>query len=59
MRAPATAFSSMLTTSSKTRRPFGKPATSPPTTPRMFALATEVGLMATLRRSRSAYVAPV
>src|ERR1035441_6527025 len=57
--AGATAFSSMLTTSSKTRRPFGKPALSPPTTPRMAAFAGAVGSIATLSRSMSAFVAPV
>jgi len=41
--APATALSSMLTTSSKTRRPLGNPALSPPTTPRMLAAPVAVG----------------
>src|SRR3954452_23515353 len=48
---PATARSSIATTSSPTRRPFGKPARSPPSTPRLFGLAA--GGIARFSRSMS------
>ena len=37
-RNPATTWSSMSTTSSPSRRPFGKPAVSPPITPKRFSV---------------------
>ncbi len=55
--APAMARSSIVVMSSCTRRPFGKPARSPPRMPRMFWLAA--GGIATFSRRRSACVVPV
>ena len=51
------ARSSTVTTSSNTRRPFGKPARSPPSTPRMFGLL--LGGIEVFSRSMSACTAPV
>ena len=50
-RKPAATRSSMSTTSSPSRRPFGKPALSPPMTPSGFSVSD--GGMATLSRSIS------
>jgi hypothetical protein len=47
----------MFTTSSATRRPFGKPARSPPSTPRLLGDAD--GGIAMFNRSWSAWVGPV
>ncbi len=55
--APATARSSMATTSSATRRPFGNPAGSPAISPMLFGFA--VGGTARFSRSWSAWTAPV
>ena len=49
MSFPATARSAMSTTSSASRRPFGKPARSPPKTPSRFGLAVGGGPIARLR----------
>jgi hypothetical protein len=38
-RNPATTWSSMSTTSSPSRRPFGNPALSPPITPKRFSVS--------------------
>ena len=54
---PATARSSIATTSSDTRRPFGKPAGSPPSSPKMLG-ARGVGGMAMFSRSMSACTGP-
>ena len=43
---PIATRSSMSTTSSPGRRPFGKPALSPPSTPRRFCAAPAVGAIA-------------
>ena len=51
------ARSSIVTTSSNTRRPFGKPAGSPPIKPRL--LGFDVAGMAMFRRRKSAWVGPV
>src|SRR6185295_10274023 len=55
--APATARSSTVTTSSSSRRPFGKPAGSPAISPSTFGAG--VGGIARLSRSRSACTGPV
>jgi hypothetical protein len=52
------ARSEIETTSSATRRPFGKPARSPPRRPNAFA-SSLVGGMAVFRRSMSACTSPV
>src|SRR4029077_7142130 len=54
---PATARSSIVTTSSSTRRPFGKPAASPATRPRLFGL--DDGGIARFSRSMSDSTGPV
>ena len=48
----------MSTTSSQGRRPFGKPATSPPRYPSRFAVEKGVGGTAVFSRSSSAYTSP-
>ena len=45
VRMPSTTRSATSTTSSPGRRPFGKPALSPPMTPRRFCAASGVGAM--------------
>ena len=59
--APAMARSSMVTTSSVIRRPFGKPAGSPPISPRMlnFLELAGVGGIDVFSRSMSAGTLPV
>src|SRR5689334_20941671 len=52
-RTPIATRSSMSTTSSPGRRPFGKPAASPPSTPSRLWLAAGVGAIAVLSRSIS------
>jgi len=52
-RTPMATRSSLSTTSSPGRRPLGKPALSPPSTPRLFCDPAGVGAMAVLRRSIS------
>src|SRR6184192_4770297 len=52
-RTPIATRSSMSTTSSPGRRPFGNPALSPPRTPRRFCDAPAVGAIDVLRRSIS------
>src|SRR5437773_4376287 len=52
-RTPIATRSSMSTTSSPGRRPFGNPALSPPSTPRRFWDAAGTGPMAVLRRNIS------
>ena len=54
---PAMARSAMLTTSSTTRRPLGKPARSPPSSPNRSGL--RFGLIAVFSRSMSAWTSPV
>ena len=53
-RIPATAREAISTTSSTGRRPLGNPAMSPARNPSRFCLATGVGGIPVLRRSRSA-----
>ena len=51
----------MVTTSSKTRRPFGKPARSPPSSPLLLGRVDELvaGGMAKFSLSMSAWTVPV
>ena len=49
-QAPATTRNSMSMTSSASRRPFGKPARSPPSTPRRFSVARRRGAEVDLER---------
>ena len=56
---PAIARSSIATTLSATRRPFGNPAASPPSSPKMFGLFVGVGAIEVFSRSMSASTGPV